>query len=285
MVYRRILVPLLPREDPTRRAAAALKLCRRLGAHIDLLYIRHDPARAFRSLPDVVVATGVTLGEIEREEDSFAAEARQTFRRFCTAESIAVDALPEGLGTTFGHFMEQTGDIEHVLSLAGRLSDLIVVEVPSLTRPATERLFDTAVFSCGRPTLVLPAQTPDDPLRHVAIAWNGSLEVSRLIGHALPLLHAADHVSIITAPVPDLPYGLVDALKDYLVWHGIRARILPSLDPDGATGEEILAAAQQAEATMLLMGAYTHSRVRQFLLGGVTRHMLQHATMPVLMEH
>ncbi|WP_131113695.1 universal stress protein [Lichenihabitans psoromatis] len=285
MTIRRILIPSTTEHDCDQRLAIGLELSRRLEAHIQLLFVRDDPDRIFRDLPDLIRATGVTVKQIETDGKQAAERNRTSFERVCDKAGIRSDGKFEDLHATFGDWIERVGDIEPVVALAGRVSDLIIVNRPASTEMGSERIFDAAVFSTGRPTLVVSRKIPDSVLRHVVIAWNGSLEAARLIGHSLDLLHAADRVSIITAAIGRSAETVPADLTTYLMWHGIRAHELTATSASSNVPEAILACATRVEATMLVMGAYTHSRIRQFLFGGVTHHVLNHSEIPLLMEH
>ena len=100
-----------------------------------------------------------------------------------------------------------------------------------------------------------------------------------------PLLHLAGRVSIFAAPQYDVEGVDPADLADYLRWHGIRAHPVMSPEDDHATGATLVSAASGQRATLIVMGAYTHSRLRQSFLGGVTRHLLAHAPVPLLMSH
>jgi nucleotide-binding universal stress UspA family protein len=250
-----------------------------------MLFVRDDPQAIYRNLPDVIRLSGVTAEQIEREGKAEAERARTAFERWCANAGLRSDGQYTDLQTPFGVWGEQIGEIEPVVAFAGRVSDLVVVNRPTSADLVSERVFDAAVFSTGRPALVVGERVPEDLLRHVVIAWNGSLEAARLIGHANDLLRAADRVSIVTAPSERSSETAAADLQDYLVWHGIRARQLATVTHAASTGEALLQTAERAEATMLVLGAYTHSRIRQMLLGGVTHHVLHNAKLPVLMEH
>lgn len=285
MGLRCILIPSTAADDCADRLTAAINLAQRLHAHVRLLFVRTDPRVTYAGLPDVIRASVVTRQQIEEAGRQEAANSRAAFGRLCDAAGIRSDGHFPDLQSTFGAWAEQVGEIEPLVSLAGRVSDLIVVNRPSTSIVASERIFDAAVFSSGRPTLVVSDQVPDDLLRHVVIAWNGSLEAARLVGHAIDLLRGAGRVSVTTAATERSSETAGADLQNYLMWHGIRAHQLAASPDHFSAAEALLATAMRAEATMIMMGAYTHSRVRQFLLGGVTRHMLQHATIPLLMEH
>jgi nucleotide-binding universal stress UspA family protein len=125
-----------------------------------------------------------------------------------------------------------------------------------------------------------------DLLDHVVIAWNGSLEATRLIGQSITLLHEATRVTVLHAETERFEEARAADLCGYLRWHGIVAEAVTLPVQEGTSvGAAILAETERLEASMLAMGAYTHSRVRELLLGGVTRHVIENARMPVLMAH
>jgi nucleotide-binding universal stress UspA family protein len=101
----------------------------------------------------------------------------------------------------------------------------------------------------------------------------------------MPLLHLADRVSIFAAPQHD-GEGVDPAdLAESLSWHGIRAHPIVAPKNEHSTGAALVSAAVEQQATLIVMGAYTHSRLRQNFLGGVTKHLLGHASIPLLMTH
>jgi nucleotide-binding universal stress UspA family protein len=145
--------------------------------------------------------------------------------------------------------------------------------------------FDAAVFGSGRATLVIPEKLPFDMTDHIMIAWNGSLEASRAVLGAMPLLHLANRVSIFTEPQYYAGGDDSADLAEALSWHGVRAHAVVRPANGYSTGAALIDAATKQEATLIVMGAYTHSRLRQSFLGGVTKHLLTHAPIPLLMSH
>jgi Universal stress protein family len=283
-MIRTILVPLTAELSGELLLDAALVLARRVNSHIRALFILPNPDAALAYLPDVVLAAGVTREVIEREAQQAAAKEKERFIEWRTRNN-----LPETAGgrldTCFATWAEQIGEIEAVVTRYGRLSDLIVVPRPALGSVQAQRCFDAAVFGSGRPTLVVSEKPAFDMTDHIMIAWNGSLEASRAVLGAMPLLHLAGRVSIFAAPQYDIegvdPADLVASLS----WHGIRAHPLVGAQDEHAIGAALVSAASDQQATLIVMGAYTHSRLRQSFLGGVTRHLLAHAPVPVLMSH
>ena len=279
-----ILVPLTTELSSEALLDAALLVAKRLSGHIRAVFIQPHPDAAFAYLPDVILAAGVTREVIERETLEAAAAAKDHFvdwrkrNNVPEAESVRLDSF-------FASWSEQLGDIETVVAHFGRVSDLIVVQRPSSRSVQEERCFDAAVFESGRPTLVIGEKVPFAITDHVMIAWNGSLEASRAVLGAMPLLHLASRVSIFAAPQYKAEGVDTADLAESLSWHGIRAHQVPSPRDEASTGAALVSAAVEQQATMIVMGAYTHSRLRQTFLGGVTRHLLAHAPVPLLMSH
>jgi nucleotide-binding universal stress UspA family protein len=283
-MMRTILVPLTAGLAGEPVLDAALVLARRVNGHIRALFILPDPHAVLAFLPDVILAAGVTREVIERETQEAAAEEKERFIDWRTRNNVP-EAADGRLDTCFATWAEQIGEFEAVVTRWGRLSDLIVIPRPAAGAVLARRYFDAAVFGSGRPTLVVSDKTHFEMADRVMVAWNGSLEASRAVFGAMPLLHLAGRVSIFAAPQYDIEDVDPADLAKYLSWHGIRAHPVVSPKDEHATGAALVSAATEQRATLIVMGAYTHSRLRQSFLGGVTRHLLAHAPVPLLMSH
>jgi nucleotide-binding universal stress UspA family protein len=283
-MIRTILVPLTTELSSEALLDAALSVAKRLNSHIRALFIVPNPDAAFAYLPDVILAAGVTREVIERETQEAAAAAKDRFVDWQKRNNVP-EAAGVRLDSCFATWSEQLGDIETVVARFGRVSDLVVVERPSSSSVQGQRRFDAAVFESGRPVLVAGERLPFDITDHVMVAWNGSLEASRAVLGAMPLLHLASRVSIFAAPQYEIEGVDAVDLAESLSWHGIRAHQVPGPRDENSTGAALASAAVEQQATMIVMGAYTHSRLRQSFLGGVTRHLLAHAPVPLLMSH
>ena len=183
---------------------------------------------------------------------------------------------------------EVVGDsVEAAVAARGRTADLLV-----LARPAEDEgdaALHAAIFDTGRPFLLAPpglvgGATPAFG-RHLAIAWKASEQASRAVAAALPWLARAERVSLLTVGKPDAPPAAPDDAMAMLAGHGLKA--VPVLLQRGAdsVGAQLLRKAHAIGADAMIMGAYRHSRLLEIILGGVTRHMLQAADLPVFMMH
>ncbi|ACA14664.1 UspA domain protein [Methylobacterium sp. 4-46] len=285
MVMRCILVPLAADLDPSPALDAAGRLARRLRAHVTVAYLAPTVEQVLAPLAGLP-ASSLTVSAIKEGQRLAAAQARERVAAWCGREGIPLADAPERLDATFLRWTEVEGDADHALTMLGRIHDLVVVGRPRAGTPFTEAAFDTALFAVGRPVLMVGEAVPDDLLRHVVIAWNGSLEATHLVAQSIALLHEADRVTVIEAETARSGETRLADLGAYLHWHGIQAdSARVRLAPGETEGEGILAEAARRGATLLAMGAFTHSRVRQLLLGGVTRHVVARAEIPVLMAH
>ena len=151
-------------------------------------------------------------------------------------------------------------------------------------------LADDLVISLGRPSLVLPyVGAAANPPKRVLVAWNGSHSATRAVNDALPLLKAADYVEVVSinpekgkTDEGELPSADICL---HLARHGVVAMAKGIHAKDISDGDLLLSHASDMGAELLVMGAYGHSRFREFVLSGATRHLLRHMTIPVFMSH
>lgn len=185
------------------------------------------------------------------------------------------------------------GTPEPVLALHGRYCDLLIVgqrDPDGEDVGPDPSLPDRLILSVGRPVLLIPNVGAYPEIgRRAMVAWDASRLATRAVNDALPLLEAAKHVSVMAVnpeggeeghgEVPSADIGL------HLARHGITAEAQHVYADDVDVGDMLLSRAADHGIDLLVMGAYGHARWRELVLGGVTRHMLKHMTMPVLMSH
>lgn len=285
MTVRNILVPICPHVAFEAQLDAALSIARQVEAHINAVFIRPAPQDVLVADPMLAMVASGIPESLDREGKKAEAAAEAAFSAWRSEHELASGMVDQSLRTPFACWTERVGPIEPTIVRCCHLSDLVVLNRPDPKHAVTESAFDAAVFESGRPVLVVPKKVPDDVLRHVLIAWNSSREAARAIGGSMTLLHEAEEVSIfMTGQSGGKPPEDLD-LAAFLTWHGIQARYYYAEPDERPIGGALLRVAKKCGATMLVMGAYTHSRLRQNLLGGVTRHVLEHATLPLLMMH
>ncbi|HPD92387.1 MAG: universal stress protein [Rhodobacter sp.] len=185
----------------------------------------------------------------------------------------------------------QFGGLPALVGLRARFSDLVIQQQPygENTMPTQEAVIEAALFEGQAAVLVLPPQglVPDFGKR-VMIAWNQSNEALSAVRRALPLLQAADHVSVVVvnppvhSPERSDPGGL---LTQMLSRHGVRAEVSVLAKTMPRVSDVLMRHMDDTDASVMVMGAYGHSRLREAILGGATRNVLENARHAVFLAH
>lgn len=274
----RDIVVIVDNAGERRAAVVAADLARRTGAHLTGVALAFEPL-----IPVYTIAAPIPTDFVVAAHEQGMADAKTALEAF--------DAIGQQAGV---HVEGRVGE-----SIAGDgfatvvrnaiLADLAVVgqDDPDRPEPMREAVIESLLFQAGLPTLLVPYSgvsqfAPDK----VVVGWNGSAAAGRAVRAAMPLLAMSKSVLVAMVDEGRQPPGEPGAdIGAYLARHDldVTVRMIPSL-PNGA-GEALLAFAAEENAGWMVMGAYGHSRLREFLLGGATRHTLANATLPVLMSH
>lgn len=169
-----------------------------------------------------------------------------------------------------------------------RLHDMTVLEASGASEAGwSGTAIEHALFDTGRPVLITPHAGFEAPKR-VAIAWDGSAQAARAVRDGLDLLLKADHVAIATVAGMKGSEGLqsADELMGYLALYGIRSDIAVLANSSGNDeGLPLRQFTASKQVDLLVMGAFVHSRLRQAILGGMTRSLLADCSVPIVMSH
>ncbi len=289
MRIKTILVPLNGLEATSPALEVSLGMARRLDAHVAVCHVALDARDSVAFLGEGM--TGAMVEEIMAISEGQAKErgerARALFESVCARLEVPIvnaGAAPgEGFSTAY---VTVTGREEEHVAVRGRLADLIVVNRPTPGQNAApSATLQTALRETGRPVLVVPPEPSSELGRVVAIAWNGSVEAGRAIGAALPLLTDAERVIVFSVGEEGWPGGAAEDVVTYLAWHGIAAGAETVEASPRSVGGSLLGVSAEAGADLLVMGAYTHSRLHRLIYGGATREVLETAKISVLMAH
>jgi nucleotide-binding universal stress UspA family protein len=286
MSIRIILTPLFGDDADAAAAQTAFAVTRRFDAHVEGLFARIDP---LDTIP--IVGEGISPAVIDDltraaqvEMDKRAGAARAHFEAARTAAGVDLAERPPAPGGTSARWSEMTGRREEVIPRKARVSDLVVFGAQPADSPELGGAIETTLVAGGRPLLLAPKGVQAIGER-VAIAWNGSAESARALACALPFVEAASAVHVLTAETWRTQFEVSEDLADYFEWRGIACERRAIAPQDEAVGAALLRAAGEAGADLLIMGGYGRSRLRELVLGGVTRHVLTHAQLPLLLAH
>jgi nucleotide-binding universal stress UspA family protein len=283
--YKTILACLTDVDTTPATLALAFLIAQDQSAHVEALHVRNDPASAIPLIGEGMSTTMVEemLAVAERQGQERATYIRDCFNEACLDAGMKVIAASAGVQTPSASWREEIGLEEDVLASLGRLSDLLVIArpLPDSDSPSIMTI-NAALMETGRPVLLAPPTMGRTAGRNVVVFWNGSPEASRAVSFAMPILQHADTVAVLSAREEN---NVVPAdLANYLKWHGINASI--HIFAGGSqVGAPLMAEATKMGADLVVMGAYTHSRLHRLIMGGVTRHVLHCATLPVLFCH
>lgn len=206
------------------------------------------------------------------------------FDRLAHDYGAALNARP-GTKEISAAYIEATGPAPSLMADYGRLCDLIVMERAGKHGAGAAPALEAALRESGRPVLITPRAMPAGFAKSIAIAWNGSLEATRTIAVAMPLLEQAKKVVVFTVE-GDTHYGpTAPRLIQYLAWHGVSATAVSLAPSSHGQGEALLAAAKKHGADLMMLGAYTRGELRRLVFGGVTGSLLGKSSLPLLMMH
>ena len=264
--------------------AHAAALAKKSGAHVKVVHCH--------PVPDDMMPYGVVIPRMLRAQIESAIEnsagveqekVHQEFRELAGALGLLEQEREPGKATA--SFVEYEGKAIDAVRHHGRLADLICVPQPDREQNLGANTLKAALFSSGRPVMICPPRddVPETIGTHVAIGWNGSLEASRAVRMAMPLIEAAEKVTILSAG-DSAHTATPEELQEYLSHRGIPAGI-ERFDPKGVVGAQLLRKCEEIQADMLVMGAYHDSYERETVFGGNSQAVVDTARLPVVMAH
>lgn len=288
MTYKSILAVLSGTDRDAWVLKGAISLAMTFEAHVDAVFVRVPAAETLPILGEGFSSTAVDqlMRAAEEESERREKEARQTADRVVRETSIPTADRPPVAGASFAvRTVEGREDL--VLTEACRLADVTVIGQAQSVDPDEFRAnlaLEAVLIGGSRPVLALPGPKATVGGRTVAVAWDGGREATHAVAGALPLLQRADQVHVLTA-TKAVGAQAGKTLTAYLGWHGIAATA-HHLEVEGdGTGKAILDGAKRQGCDLLVMGGYGHSRLREMVLGGVTRHVLANTAIPTLLAH
>lgn len=282
MTYRKILVPLVGAENDRVSLASAFFLARQHGSHVEALFIRADPVRA--------IPYGYTVGDVSgyaaeyaieaaiRAADEAQRHATRAFEELAAREAIDIVHKPGARSKPSTSLRIVQGVFAEEVEQASRLADIVVFGVVpgDETREGAREGVEAALLGGARPVLLVPRELASAFGADVAIAFDGSATASHAATAAIPLLRAAKSVHALEVTEATGPATDLKDLRGYLALHGLTP-IEHVVDPGTrAVGAAIAEAVAASHCDTLVLGGYGHGRLQEFLLGGVTRHLLRH---------
>lgn len=271
-----IVVNLSGRGPRDFAAEYATSIAAMFGAHITGVSFVYEPI-----IPDGTLGgVPVDLIELQRQENSKV--ANDALSRFdAGVKKAGLSAETRLLDATFG------GAATRFAQIARRFDLVVAGQAQRESGPADDLLIEGALFESGRPLVIVPyIQRRGITLERVLACWDGSRTAARAIGDAMPILERAKAVEVVIVAEERKSEEMTGAnMSAHLARHGVAASVKRVAKGDIAIQDALLSYAADSGADFMVMGGYGHSRLREFILGGVTRGILASMTVPVLMSH
>ena len=267
--------------------ATALAAAAPVAAHLVFLHVRVDAtemAVAMTSGGGTVVRS--VLDQLDAEVRQKEARVCGAIEAFCHRSGVRLGpADPAAAGPSAELALEVGSECQFVAEY-GRFADLLVVGRGHEQQDAALDVLETALMDTGRPLLIAPDQPPAALTGTAMIAWKDTPEAARAVAGAMPLLEAAERVLIVTVGEDGVAHEAAsERLARALRWHN-QAVSVRGVAQSGVSAVEVLLQTARAEhASLLVMGGYGHSRLREIVFGGFTQRILKAADLPVLMAH
>ncbi|MEE9139334.1 MAG: universal stress protein [Alphaproteobacteria bacterium] len=275
MPFKTILVHLADDKGHTARLRLGIDLASRFEAHLVALYIA-TPV----SMPAAITGRGASfayIAEATTVAHEKAATIEAEIRSTCERERLSWE------------WRVEEGDHLDIMAQYAHYADLAIV-----SHSRAELIEDRVMFhvpedlplTVACPVIILPErQDFRPPGKNVLVAWKATREALHTVRAALPILESAETVTVLSVSPPEADPRPDEMAAAFLARHGVKAQAYADIDGNGHVGEVILAHARDMDVDLIVMGGYGHSRLREMVVGGVTRHVLDHMQVPVLMGH
>lgn len=279
MAYKNLLVHLDPSKSSAKRADAAVALAARQGAHLTALAAAPTP-----SVPSYVEAQ-IPAAVFEQARASLMQGLDEIGRAFIAKAKAA------GISYEFRKELARE-PLAELISRHARYCDLAILGQADPDDPLSgePELSEDVILACGRPVLMVPyIGTMQEPGKRIVVAWDAGREAARAVNDAMPLLKAAEQVLVLIVNPKRGSAGHGDEpgadIGTHLARHGVKVDVKVYTQRDLSVADVILSRISDESADLVVMGAYGHARLREMVLGGVTREMFRTMTVPLFMSH
>ena len=280
MTIKSILALITGEEQDVPTLRQAVQQAKNFQAQLDILHVKPDSREIMPIIADGMSGLAIEqmVTSVLQSADERAKKAKATAEKIVTENSQQIKIS----------FQVVQGAESNIWALAGRFADITIFSRPGSNNASMGNGgIDAILFETGHPSLMVPPVKAEaknaDMTANPVIAWNGSVQAVRAVTGALPFLQKSAMVTILNGTANAEMGG--NRLVKWLSAHKVKTTV-KNFDPGSrAVGSALLEEAGLVGGTMLVMGAYGHSRLRQFIWGGATREMLQIASLPILLAH
>ncbi|GGF59977.1 universal stress protein A [Terasakiella brassicae] len=258
------------------RIKAALKLAQLHNAHLTALYVMTKPM--IPGFIEAQLSKEVIKAQVAASENA-AKEIQTMFASITDGNNVPTE------------WRCVEGDMVEQVMLHARYADLTVLgqkDSKTIEDPGASEMPDQILLRSGRPVLIIPHSGSFETVgKHIMVAWDGSRLATRAVNDAICLMEKADKVDVLAVDPKNSHHGDIPGadISLHLARHDINAEAEHLASSNLSAGDALLSYAADSGIDLIVMGGYGHRRWREVVLGGVTRHMLKHMTVPVFMTH
>jgi hypothetical protein len=287
MAFKTILLPIRQSSTALALMETAIGMAIRNQGHLDMLFVQSDVDRL---IPTGTLGLSQSIRQSIIESASMEAtkelkELKNNFDKLCAKHNIEQNTRENFSGKASADFLIRNGKRDELIGQYGRLADLIIVPQPVKTNPPPSS-FEAALRDSGRPVLMVQRdKVLENPGKRIAIGWNSSKEAAQAISSMLANLKRANQVFVMTSEDRMTNSLNADNVCTYLRCHEINAETVTFNTKHKSAGEALLQKSEELDCDRLIVGGYSHPRIRDIIFGGVTGHMLSSAKMPVIFVH
>lgn len=277
-----LMFPMTGTVGDANALAGAVALASRLEAHLAVIETVNLPVpmpSPWGITPDVMLSE--LYAELRAKGEANAAVLRRRLEQETIAHEVRLNEA---------RFTEPP----QAIALQARYADLSILTAASQQEPDDAAIirgfFSALLFESGRPVLVIPPHHPIElPFLHAVVAWQPTREATRALHDAMPLLLAAGSVDVVTVDplVSESRHGEQPGadIATHLARHGLKVNVVVRPRQQETVATALLRHAAESKANLLVAGGYGHSRLREWVLGGTTRELLQAIHLPILFSH
>ena len=287
MAIAQILAPVTGGPRDAAVLANAIAAARPFNAHVTAFFVRPDLTETLAFFTDGI--SGVVVEEVVKATQDAGDEAAKRIE--VAIDSVCADTCervsrPQRSDHVTLSLREVQGNFGDQLTAAARLADLIVFgPIREGDQAGLAEAFVQVLVETDKPVLRATDDAPRSFARRIAIGWDGKTAAAQAMTAAIPYLQRADSVEVLSVQRAPLRTNATEGVKDYLSLHGVNSteRLIDA--GSRRIGQALLDAAAEGGADLLVVGGYGRGRLRESLIGGVTRHVIAHANIAVFMVH
>ena len=292
-MFKTILVSLTGFDSDASALDTAYLAARHFDAHIQCLHVRTDTAQLATKASVYDFGTGASGAEffaaLEEENEARSKQARLAFADFCKRWRVTIADNPPGPRAVSARWREISGDPVDATIEQSQFHDVVVLGRPPSISALSLAGIGAILVGSGRPVLIAPQRPPENLGSTIAFAWKETPEAARALTASMPLLLRSKRILVLSCNEKDeQAEPVIDSatrIAEYLQWNGLKTEVRMVLPEGRALSDAIVETACALGADLMVMGGYSHSRVRELVFGGFTRRVLAECPLPVLLFH